>query len=136
VKEILLVLVLILAVAWLVVRIRRGNDAEADARPSLRPARKDPTYHAVSIKYGPTACNAAKALAGVRFLSTEAPRLPLPECDAGECQCRFAHHPDRRSNRDRRSPFAPGGFGGGTGSFAQERREKKDRRKSADPDDF
>jgi len=136
VKEVLLVLALILAVAWLVTRIRRGGEDATDAGSSSGPVHKDPTYHAVSIKYSSSACDAAKAMAGVRFLSTEAPRLPLPECNAAECQCRFAHHPDRRSNRDRRSPFAPGGFGGGTGSFEQERREKKDRRKSADPDDF
>jgi len=136
VKELLLVLVLIVALAWLFVRIRRGRDGATDAGISSRPAKQDPTYHAVSIKYSSSACNAAKAMAGVRLLSTEAPRLPLPDCDAAECQCRFAHHPDRRSQRDRRSPFAPSGFGGGTGSFAQERREKKDRRKSADPDDY
>lgn len=135
-KEVLLVLVLILAVAWLVSRIRRGGADAADTGSSSGAVKKDPTYHAVSIKYSGSACDAAKAMAGVRFLSTEAPRLPLPECDAAECQCRFAHHPDRRSNRDRRSPFAPGGFGGGTGSFAKERREKKDRRKSADLDDL
>lgn len=135
-KEVLLVLVLILAVAWLVIRLRRGGGDAADAGSSSGPAQKDPTYHAVSIKYSSTACDAAKAMAGIRFLSTEAPRLPLPECDASACECRFAHHADRRNNRDRRSPFAPGGFGGGTGSFAQERREKKDRRKSADLDDF
>ena len=61
-----------------------------------------------------------------------APRLPLPDCDAAECRCLFVHHDDRRSGKDRRSPFAPAGLAGGTGSFQKERRERSDRRKDAD----
>jgi hypothetical protein len=94
-------------------------------------------YHAVSIKFDQNACEAARAMSGRRFLSSAAPRLPLPECDALECRCRFAHHKDRRTGKDRRSPFAAAGYGGGTGSFEKERREQSGRRhEDADHDDF
>jgi hypothetical protein len=56
--------------------------------------------------------------------------LPLPDCDALECRCRFIHHKDRRAGRDRRSPFGPGGIGGHTGRYEQEQRKGTDRRKS------
>jgi len=33
----------------------------------------------------------------MRFLSSEAPRLPLPGCGAGAaCSCAYKHHRDRR----------------------------------------
>ncbi len=134
-QELLLGALLILAVAWLVVRIRGGrNTATAGADSANR--KKSTTYHAVSIKYSESACDAAKAMTGRRFLATAAPRLPLPECDSLECRCQFAHHDDRRTGKDRRSPFAAAGFGGGTGTFEKERREKSDRRKSDQDEDF
>jgi hypothetical protein len=42
------------------------------------------------------ACQAALACKGKRFLSSEAPRLPLKQCDAARCDCRYRHFPDRR----------------------------------------
>jgi hypothetical protein len=53
-------------------------------------------YHAVSIVVGPKACAVAQSCAGIRFLSREAPRLPLRDCDCADCRCRYAHHDDRR----------------------------------------
>jgi len=53
-------------------------------------------FHAVSIAPGPEACEAAQVRAGKRFLSREAPRLPLPECGNPECRCRYQHYDDRR----------------------------------------
>lgn len=41
-------------------------------------------------------CEAARSLAGTRFLSGEAPRFPLPGCDRPQCDCTYRHHPDRR----------------------------------------
>jgi hypothetical protein len=117
---------LVLTVAWLIVRIRQNKAA---TKAELKPQSKDRgEYRAVSIKYSENACNAAKAMTGRRFLSNAAPRLPLPECDFLECRCQFAHHDDRRAGRDRRSPFAPAGTTDGTGSYEKERRERTDRR--------
>lgn len=64
-------------------------------------------YRATSIEYSGTACAAAKAISGKRFLDTErvTPALPLARCDASRCTCNYLHHEDRReSNEDRRHP--------------------------------
>jgi hypothetical protein len=61
------------------------------------PKRKPPAaFHAVSIATGPGCCGAVVRLRGKRFLSREAPVLPVKGCDRGDCTCRYAHHEDRR----------------------------------------
>jgi len=43
-----------------------------------------------------SSCHTARALRGIRFLSDEAPRLPLTPCTAGaSCPCSYKHHADR-----------------------------------------
>lgn len=136
-KEMLLVMGLLVSIAWLVVRIRRGAaEAKAAKAPRKQSLHKTSPFHAVSVKYSSTACDAAKALTGRRFLAGAAPRLPLPECDAAECSCGFAHHSDRRSGRDRRSPFSPSTHIGQTGSHTVERRDRRDRRRTTDAVNF
>lgn len=126
----------LLLTVWLYIRYRRPPKEETPPPTSLKDTGKS-SFHAVSIKFESNACEAAKAMEGRRFLASAAPRLPLPDCNSLECRCRFAHHGDRRSPKDRRSPFAAAGFGGsGTGSFEKERRERKDRRKDDDLDVF
>lgn len=132
-KEVLLVLALAAAIAWLVIHIRRGNQAiRAVSSPSSKRVDESSKYHAVSLRYSSSACDAAKAMTGRRFLSGAAPRLPLPDCDALECRCGFAHHSDRRSGADRRSPFKPTIYAGGTGTLNVERRKRRDRRRSSE----
>jgi hypothetical protein len=86
-------------------------------------------YRCVELRYPGDACDAVKRIGAKRFLPGEAPGLPVPGCDRSHCNCRYAHHGDRRDD-DRRHPFAqhaslpPSSAGG-------ERRTKKDRRKSA-----
>jgi len=53
-------------------------------------------YHCVTVHYSDTACDAVKTLSGKRILSSEAPVLPLINCDSGNCSCRFQHHEERR----------------------------------------
>jgi len=131
-----LVIVLVLLIAvWLFLRKRQATNSE-EARPTARSNRANSPYHAVSIKFPSNACKAAREMEGRRFLSTAAPRLPLPNCQSLECSCRFVHHKDRRAGRDRRSPFAPSGFGGGTGKYEQEQRKVADRRKNDDDEFF
>ncbi|MDJ0750280.1 MAG: hypothetical protein QNJ11_12400 [Woeseiaceae bacterium] len=124
----LLSIVLVLLILWLYVRQRKYK-AEANGPPS----RTDPSltaFHAVSIKFDVNACNAAKAMTGRRFLASAAPSLPLPDCDVLECRCRFAHHDDRRSGSDRRSPFGARGYSpSGSGSYEKDRRTGAGRRK-------
>lgn len=124
-----LILALLAAIWWLV-RKRREGISEAPVSRA-RPKSTSTQFHAVSIQYSGKACQAAIDMSGRRFLATAAPRLPLPECDILECNCRFSHHDDRRSHKDRRSPFGPGGVGGSTGSFATEQRDGSDRRKGS-----
>jgi hypothetical protein len=51
-----------------------------------------------------TACPGAQALKGKRFLSTEAPLLPLRDCTHTEsCHCVYRKHSDRRDSTVRRS---------------------------------
>jgi len=66
-----------------------------DEPPALaRPARR--RWHAVAIVGTTTCCAAARACKDSRFLSVEAPRLPLAACDASCCDCRYVHFEDRR----------------------------------------
>jgi len=65
------------------------------------PKAPEPTkspWHAVSISGGSAACRAVKALGNQRFLSAEAPALPLPQCSsASTCKCIYRHWSDRRA---------------------------------------
>lgn len=136
-KELLLVLALLLSVWWLIMRVRRNSlEEQADKITATAKVENTSAFHAVSLKYSSNACDAAKAMTGRRFLSGAAPRLPLPGCDALECRCGFAHHEDRRTGNDRRSPFNPATASGGTGTFKIERRDRRDRRRSTNTVDF
>ena len=130
----LVALVALLVLLWFLL-MRRSSKPDAAAQPQLERRQSDGTgeFHAVSIRFDADACLHAKALQGRRFLAREAPPLPLDNCDANQCNCRFAHHKDRRSGKDRRSPFGSAGMGAVTGRFEQERRQGGDRRKHDDP---
>lgn len=61
-------------------------------------------WHAVSIVGGLAPCPAALAVRQKRFLSAEAPRLPMHDCTSpARCQCRYQHHADRRVKMRRSS---------------------------------
>jgi hypothetical protein len=66
---------------------------------------KDSRYRAVSIRPGEECCEAARQFGKMRFLCAKAPRLPVPECTAATCGCRYVHFADRRSGKDRRSVY-------------------------------
>ena len=56
-------------------------------------------YRAVAIRYPATCCRSAAALEGKRFLSTNAPALPLTNCSRpGLCQCEYQTLSDRRED--------------------------------------
>lgn len=132
--KLLIVLVLVLLAGWLFIRNRQGPvPASKKSRRRLPTSKKN--YHAVSIKFGPYACRAAKELDGTRFLAEAAPRLPLPDCDVTDCECHFGHHEDRRSAKDRRTVFTASGYSEATGKHETERRHGADRRHD-DDDDF
>ena len=125
-----LILVFLVAIWWLM-RSRRATLLE-ESKPARRGRNLDSAFHAVSIKFTSDACDGTKAMAGRRFLASAAPRMPLPECKVAVCNCRFSHFDDRRTGKDRRSPFVPGGGSSGTGSYEQEQRHGSNRRHDDD----
>lgn len=43
-------------------------------------------------------CSEVRAIAGQRFLTNEAPLMPLPNCDMAQCNCRYRQVPERRTD--------------------------------------
>jgi hypothetical protein len=130
-RTVLLLLVLGLLIAWYFYRQGLDKPEERQDRRIAAGPGRSAKFHAVSIKPGTYACRAATEIVGRRFLASEAPSIPLPACDATECDCHFVHHEDRRSGKDRRSPFTSGGLAAITGTFAGERRSGRDRREDS-----
>jgi hypothetical protein len=63
---------------------------------------KSSRFHAVSVKPGQPACEVAISGKTRRWLSKEAPMLPLPGCTQPErCRCTYQHHADRRTGARR-----------------------------------
>jgi hypothetical protein len=82
-------------------------------------------YHAVAIVPKVSSCPEAKARGGIRYLSREAPVLPLPDCPWPErCHCRFEKFDDRRQD-DRRDIASSGRW------FAGEERRRVPRGRRA-----
>ncbi len=85
-------------------------------------------WNAASIAPTQGACEAARAIKGLRFLSDEAPTLPLPACTSpATCECKFKKYEDRRSEPRRADGM------GGRGQLATgpaDRRHKRGRRRS------
>jgi hypothetical protein len=89
---------------------------------------KRSAWHAVSIACKRNRCAASLKLAGARFLSKDAPKLPLADCSrVADCKCLYQHYDDRRGD-PRRAAEAHGLL---RGSYAgQERRRQGGRRES------
>lgn len=110
---------------------RRHKATMTNTRPPLPgrdPAKPAGQFHAVSIQFADSACDAAKNMEGRRFLAGAAPRIPLPGCDVLECKCRFVHHQDRRSGTERRGHYVPNSPGSAGPYSGKERRYRGDRR--------
>jgi hypothetical protein len=75
----------------------RITKTRVSARQATAPATLRTPWHAVSIVSSAACCATAMGLLGTRFLSKEAPRLPLKGCLMGsDCRCSYQHHQDRR----------------------------------------
>ena len=131
-------IVAILILLLLLIFVRRPASKKGPRRVERKTSsdESDSQYHAVSLRFPSDACNAAREMDGVRILATEAPPIPLPECDAQTCKCRFVHFKDRRAGDDRRNPWAPGFGGHATGSYEREQRQTSDRRHKSSDDNF
>lgn len=98
----LLLILLVGVLAWFLRRLFSGRTDHAAGAQRNTP-RVNP-FSAVSVYPAPSGCPAAKAVKGRRFLSREAPHLPLLDCHAEKCHCVYHHHADRRTgNGDRRA---------------------------------
>ena len=100
----------------------KGQTADAHSRAGAPAARYWITnpYHAVSIVPAPPqACQEVKALIRRRFLSTDAPALPLLGCSLRACLCVYKHHDDRRITQRR---AADRGGAGRIGNAGERRR--------------
>lgn len=87
--------------------LKRARDLFGTSAPEETkleaPKRRIRPWHAVSIVPGHQPCAAAAGLVRKRFLSREAPSLPLKACDQENCSCRYDHHDDRRKGPRRAS---------------------------------
>lgn len=55
-------------------------------------------WHAVAISSGQLCCRASVQARNVRYLSSEAPPLPLAGCtQSNSCTCKYKHFGDRRA---------------------------------------
>jgi hypothetical protein len=115
-------LVTAMALAWRFAARKNKQRAELVARHGTHK-----TYHCVEVHKGYPACKAVEDLGTVRFLSDEAPSLPLSGCTEKKCTCAYIHHDDRRDD-DRRHPY--GQFVNLPPTISGERRSRTDRRKS------
>jgi hypothetical protein len=86
-------------------------------------------WHAVSVACGISVCEAALKVRQVRFLSREAPLLPLPDCTApAGCRCTYKHHPDRRTGPRRMTDRPAAGRAPSVRASGEERRRPGRRR--------
>jgi hypothetical protein len=104
------------------------NKSKSSTNPAV-PTRTASHWHAVAIKPKGQCCEAVQACRNARFLSSDAPRLPLAECSTSEtCTCVYKHHADRRA-QPRRQDEKNDGLRR-SGKVGQERRQTRDRRKT------
>ena len=60
-----------------------------------------PPFRCVSIEARAGSCAAVRKLKGRRFLTRQAPLLPLSDCDRYDCHCYYRHFHDRRRDERR-----------------------------------
>ena len=130
----LIAIAVLLVVLWFVRRSSKSSNVSPDEGRKVA-AVSNSKFHAVSIRFGSNACQAARKLEGRRYLSSAAPKLPLSECDTTGCQCRFKHHTDRRSGDDRRNAWGQGLGTTMSGQYPKEQRKGGERRRD-DPDEY
>lgn len=100
------------------------NSRTSKKKSSNTATAKTSHYHSVEVKASKFACVAVMEIEGKRFLSADAPPLPLPECDQN-CNCRYEHYDDRRQGDRRDSDVS-------NLSSINEKGEKKNRRLGGD----
>jgi len=121
----LMALVAVGLLAFAIIRKKTDED-ETQAETEHGRAHR-PSFHAVEVRAAGKACASSRALKGKRFLSTEAPPIPLPTCTQEVCSCVYVHFDDRRMVQ-RRDVYLHGAYD--LGERKQERRAQNGRRQS------
>lgn len=96
-------------VAFLIARRRRlVHETAVDQAPKPIPVTRNAPpknaqkFYGVSIQPGINFCPAIEKMRGFRYLTLEAPNLPLPNCSIDDCRCILRPEKDRRAGFDRR----------------------------------
>lgn len=88
----------------LLVYYQTSKGKHSAKQQSQHPVETFKKFPGVGIKPCPNSCYSASILQRKRFLPSEAPMLPLNDCDRAVCECTYNHFTDRRSGEDRRFP--------------------------------
>jgi len=83
--------------SWFTRRYTEGQMRREGTRARVEHVQVTNPWHAVGIVTGVSCCRAAAFLRETRFLSNQAPTLPLQGCTQPKaCRCRYKHFSDRR----------------------------------------
>lgn len=85
-----------------------GLFSKQEKKPVMPSRQPNNPWKAIAVVATENCCEAARRCTGKRFLIPEVPRLPLRECSAPHCECKYRHYDDRRAS-PRRS-IDRGGF--------------------------
>ncbi|MCK9259758.1 MAG: hypothetical protein RBT39_11420 [Azoarcus sp.] len=121
----LMTLVAVGLLAFVIIRKRTDEDETPPEMEHERTHRR--SFHAVEVRAAGKACASSRALKGKRYLSTEAPPIPLPTCTQEVCSCVYVHFDDRRVLQ-RRDVYLHGAYD--LEERKQERRAQNGRRLS------
>jgi hypothetical protein len=90
-------------------KLKKDINTGAKKRNSSQKSPSKPInpYRATAIICGDNSCEAVKTISGKRFLDADKdiPKIPLPNCDAQKCSCKYEHYLNRRDTQEiRRGP--------------------------------
>ena len=97
------IVLLSLIAAFLMLRSKRDTPTrKKKVETQVQPKK---LYSSAAIMHGDCACSAVKKMGKHRFLASEVPIIPVPDCTAKSCTCKYARYNDRRNMDTRRDPF-------------------------------
>lgn len=79
--------------------LKGGTDGKSKPSAAIGPRTGNPARDFSAVEVIPAthgSCNAARSIAGKRFLKNETPMIPLRDCNRDNCDCSYRRHPDRR----------------------------------------
>jgi hypothetical protein len=107
------------------------NSTTSTEKSTSRSFGTEKQYRGAEVVANPSeCCQAAKAIAGQRFLPEETPMLPLASCEVTDCRCTYKRFDERRTELRRAADV---GYDMATQLHDQESRESASPgRRSAD----